>query len=84
MVFMVRKYACDKTDMMSPDQRAYALRLRSEYLEDSLFMSGDALDKLYCKPGEMLRDEGGETVDQAGNALPAGHSIELLKIVDAD
>jgi hypothetical protein len=84
LVFMVRRYSCDTKEAMTPDQLLSETQLRNEYPEDSLFMSGSELDKLYCKPGQILRDEGGETVNEAGQTLPAGHSVELLRITNSD
>jgi hypothetical protein len=77
-VFMVRHYKC-LTE--SPEDRAHTLQLRAEYPEQ-LALSDDALDRRYCKPGETLVDQGGDTIDETGRKL-SEHSIELLTITEA-
>ena len=78
-VFMVRHYKC-LTE--SAEDRAHTLQLRAEYPEQ-LALSDDALDKRYCKLGETLIDQGGDTIDETGRKLPE-RSIELLAITEAE
>ena len=80
-LFMVRRYKCFREATVSD----YEKQLRNEYPEDALNMNPADLDKLYCKAGEVLIDQGGDTVTANGKVLPLirgeGHA-ELLKIVE--
>ena len=79
-LFLVRGYKCFQEATVSD----YEKQLRNEYPEDALNVRPADLDKLYCKAGEVLIDQGGDTVTENGKVLPfigQGHT-ELLKIVE--
>jgi hypothetical protein len=78
-LFLTRKYKCLQEASLSDHEK----QLRNEFPEDALYVSPTDLDKLYCKAGEMLIDQGGDIVTEDGQVLPSiakRQSVELKVI----
>jgi hypothetical protein len=82
-VFMVRYHECQQLSKpLSNDEFEHELQLAYTYPEDSLYFNLRDLNPLYCKPGELFRDRGGDIVTENGQVLPPEHSVEWLDIVE--
>jgi len=83
MVFMVRHYECERlTKPLSDDEFEHELESAYRYAEDSLYLNLRDLNSLYCKQGELFRDNGGTFVTENGQVLPSDHRLEWLDIVE--
>jgi hypothetical protein len=80
-LFMVRRYKC----LQQATASDYEKKDSGAYPEDSQYSFAE-LDKLYCKAGEVLSDDGGDIVTENGKVLPlirGKRHTEVLKIAAA-
>lgn len=83
MVFMIRHFECERLSKPLTDEEfENELQSAYKYPEDSLYFNLRDLDQLYCKPGALFRDRGGDIVTESGQVLPPEHHVEWLTIVE--